>query len=54
MISGQKLRMHGRHYTPIRMRGWAEVVFRRDDTGTRHVFPIDYLIRHLRDWERAG
>jgi hypothetical protein len=51
-ISGQKLRMHGRHYTPIRMRGWAEVVFQRDDRGTLHTFPIDYLIRHLRDWER--
>ena len=52
-ISGQRLRMHGRHYTPIRMRGWAEVVFRRDDTGTLHTFPIDYLIQHLRDWERG-
>jgi hypothetical protein len=51
-ISGQKLRMHGRHYTPIRMRGWSQVVFRRDDAGTLHTFPIDYLVRHLRDWER--
>ena len=52
-ISGQRLRMHGRHYTPVRMRGWAEVVFRRDETGTLHTFPIDYLIRHLRDWEQG-
>ncbi|HEX6070896.1 MAG TPA: hypothetical protein VFZ18_13770 [Longimicrobiaceae bacterium] len=52
-ISGQHLRMHGRHYTPIRMRGWSQVVFRRDDTGTLHTFPIDYLITHLRDWERT-
>jgi hypothetical protein len=51
-IAGQKLRMHGRHYTPVGMRGWAEVVFRRDDTGTRHTFPIDYLIGHLDAWER--
>ena len=50
-ISGQRLRMHGRYYTPVRMRGWAEVVFRRNDTGTLHSFPIDYLTRHLRDWE---
>ena len=53
-ISGQRLHMHGYHYTPVRMRGWAEVVFRRDEHGTLHTFPIDYLIRHLRDWERGG
>jgi hypothetical protein len=51
-ISGQRLRMHGRHYVPIGMNGWSEVVFRRQGGDTRHTFPIDYLIRHLRDWER--
>lgn len=51
-ISGQKLRMFGRQYTPIRMRGWSQVVFRRDDDGSLHTFSIDYLIRHLREWER--
>ncbi len=53
-IRGQRLRIHGRRYTPVGMRGWAEVVFRRDDTGTRHTFPIDYLIGHLDAWERPG
>jgi hypothetical protein len=52
-ISGQRLHMHGRHYTPVRMRGWSQVVFRRDDTGTLHTFPIDYLITHLQAWERS-
>lgn len=51
-ISGQKLWMHGRRYTPTGMRGWASVVFRADDDGSRHVFSIDYLLGHLRDWER--
>jgi hypothetical protein len=51
-ISGQKLRLFGRWYTPTGMRGWAQVVFRRDDAHTRHYFSIDYLLRHLRDWER--
>ena len=51
-ISGQKLWMHGRRYTPTGMRGWSSVVFRADDDGSRHVFGIDYLLRHLRDWER--
>lgn len=52
-ISGQHLRL-GRHlYRPIGMRGWSQVVFLREDSGTRHTFPIDYLIRHLTDWERG-
>ncbi len=51
-ISGQKLRMGPHHYTPLRMRGWSQVVFRRDETGTLHTFSIDYLIGHLEDWER--
>jgi hypothetical protein len=51
-ISGQKLHMNGRWYTPVAMDGWARVVFRRDDSGRRQSFPIDYLLRHLRAWER--
>jgi hypothetical protein len=51
-ISGQKLWMHGRRYTPTGMRGWSAVVFRADDDHSRHVFTIDYLLNHLRDWER--
>lgn len=51
-ISGQKLRLFGRWYTPTGMRGWSQVIFRRDDRSTRHYFSIDFLLRHLRDWER--
>ncbi|MGQ0562278.1 MAG: hypothetical protein ACT443_10425 [Gemmatimonadota bacterium] len=51
-ISGQKLRLFGRWYTPTGMRGWSQVIFRRDDRPTRHYFSIDYLLEHLRDWER--
>lgn len=53
-ISGQKLRLFGRWYTPTGMRGWSQVVFRREDDGrrTRHFFSIDYLLAHLRDWEK--
>jgi hypothetical protein len=53
-ISGQTLRMHGRRYRPVGMNGWAQVVFRREGDRTRHVFSIDYLLGHLRDWERGG
>jgi hypothetical protein len=51
-ISGEKLHMHGRWYTPVGMDGWSHVVFRRDGDGSRRTFPIDYLLRHLRSWER--
>ena len=53
-ISGQQLRMHGRRYTPVRMNGWSQVVFRRDGSRTLHTFPIDYLIQHLGEWERPS
>lgn len=52
-ISGQKLWMHGRRFTPTGMRGWSAVVFRADDDHSRHVFSIDYLLGHLGDWERT-
>lgn len=51
-ISGEKLRMNGRWYTPVGMRGWSHVVFRVDDTGARQTLSIDSLLRHLEDWER--
>jgi hypothetical protein len=51
-ISGEKLHMHRRWYTPLGMQGWSQVTFRRDDDGSRHTFSIDYLLRHLQDWER--
>jgi hypothetical protein len=53
-ISGQKLRLFGRWYTPTGMRGWSQVVFRRDGRRTRHYFSIDYLLQHLKDWEKPA
>jgi len=51
-ISGQKLHMGGDWYTPTGMRGWSRVIFRRKADNSRHVFTLDYLLDHLRDWER--
>ena len=53
-ISGQKLRLFGNWYTPTGMRGWSQVVFRRDGRKSRHFFSIDYLLQHLRDWDRPA
>ncbi len=50
-ISGHKLRLGRDDYTPTGMRGWSHVVFERDRDGTRHVFSLDYLLRHLDRWE---
>jgi hypothetical protein len=53
-ISGQKLKLFGHWYTPTGMRGWSQVVFRRDGASSRHFFSIDYLLKHLRDWEKPA
>lgn len=53
-ISGQRLWMGGQRYRPTGMRGWSQVVFRREGDRTRHVFGIDYLTGHLPDWERPS
>jgi hypothetical protein len=50
-VSGHRLRLDGHWYTPANVRGWSQVEFQRDD-GTTHVFPLDFLVRHLHDWER--
>lgn len=52
-ISGEKLHMNGRWYTPVRMLGWSRILFRRDDDGERRAYSIDYLLQHLDAWERA-
>jgi hypothetical protein len=53
-ITGQVLTMGGARYLPSRMKGWSQVVFRREGDRTVHVFGIDYLIGHLTDWERPA
>jgi hypothetical protein len=50
-ISGQKLHLKGRWYTPVGMRGWSQVVFREDGSQRRATFSIDALLRHLHRWE---
>jgi len=50
-ISRRKLKLERDWYTPIGMRGWSHVIFRRDRDQTRHVFSLDYLLGHLDDWD---
>jgi len=53
-ISGRKLWVKGAAYKPVAMRGWSQVVFRREPDGGRQVLSIDQLLTHLEDWERTS
>jgi hypothetical protein len=50
-IARVPLRIGGRRYIPVGMKGWSQVVFRREDDGTRHAFSLDFLLRHLDRWD---
>lgn len=53
-IAGRKLQLGEHVYAPVGMRGWSQVVFRREGDDTRHIFSIDFLLEHLRQWERSA
>ena len=54
-IHGDRLHLGERDwYTPTGMRGWSHVVFRRERDRSKHVFSLDYLLRHLDDFEARG
>jgi hypothetical protein len=51
-IHGDRLHLGGGEwYKPTGMRGWSHVIFRRERDRSKHVFSLDYLLRHLDDWE---
>ena len=49
-LSGDKLRLDGREYTPTSMQGWDRIVFRRDEDGKRRVVALEDLIEYLPEW----
>ena len=53
-VAGKKLRIYGAACTPVRVRGWSNVVFRRDADGSQMVVPIDALTSRLDEWERGA
>ena len=50
-IAGERLCVNDEWYTPVGMRGWTHVIFRRDSDRTRHAFSLEFLLRRLDDWE---
>jgi hypothetical protein len=49
-IEARPLRLAQEQWTPIGVRGWSRVVFRRDRDGARTVLPLDTLVERLGDW----
>ena len=49
-MRGKPIVLGRERFTPVGMRGWSRVVFRRDRDGARTVLPLDTLVRHLGDW----
>ncbi|MBX6362300.1 MAG: hypothetical protein IRZ00_00400 [Gemmatimonadetes bacterium] len=52
-IQGRRLFLNGETLTPTGMRGWSQVVFRRERDAACIVLPIDFLVEHLPNWERT-
>ena len=50
-IAGHRLRLRGRWYQPVGMRGWSEVVCRREGDATRHVLSIDQILKFGEGWD---
>jgi hypothetical protein len=49
-LQHKALMLGDERFTPVGMRGWSRVVFRRDSDGARTVLPLDTLVKHLDDW----
>ena len=47
-IEGKPIELDDERWTPIGVRGWSRVVFRRDRDGARTVLPLDTLVERLR------
>jgi hypothetical protein len=50
-IEARPLLLEDELWTPIGVRGWSRVVFRRDRDGARTVLPLDTLVDRLDEWD---
>ena len=51
-IAGDTLDVASDSYRATGMKGWSQVVFRRERDGRRRIFSLDELLPHLRNWKR--
>jgi hypothetical protein len=49
-IEARPLTLAQERWTPVGVRGWSRVVFRRDRDGARTVLPLDTLVHRLEEW----
>jgi hypothetical protein len=49
-IEARPIELSHERWTPIGVRGWSRVVFRRDRDGAQTVLPLDTLVEHLERW----
>jgi hypothetical protein len=49
-ITARPIELANERWTPVGVRGWSRVVFRRDRDGIRTVLPLDTLVEHLDKW----
>lgn len=47
ILTGRPLRLGKKRWIPERMKGWFEIVFREQKSGTRHTFDLDRLAQHF-------
>jgi hypothetical protein len=53
VIAGHSVRIGGTWHKPVGVRGWTEVVFRREHDGARQVHSLDEMLPHLEGWDRS-
>jgi hypothetical protein len=51
-VAGRPLKLFGALCTPVRVRGWSIIVFKRAADGVEIALPIDMLAHRLDEWER--
>lgn len=49
-IEARPITLARERWTPVGVRGWSRVVFRRHRDGARTVLPLDTLVQRLEDW----
>ena len=49
-IEARPITLARERWTPVGVRGWSRVVFRRNRDGARTVLPLDTLVERLDDW----
>ena len=52
-VESRPLMLAHERWTPIGVRGWSRVVFKRDRDGARMVLPLDTLVDCLDQWDHT-